>query len=224
MSDIVDRINDVHRKVGTRAVPEGEARTVLLRRTYDANADDVWDACTDPERIARWFLPVSGDLKLGGHYQLEGNAGGEVLHCERPRLLRVSWLFGENPGFSEVEVRLTPEGDERTVFELEHVAVTPPEFWDTFGPGAVGVGWDLALLGLGMYLLTGESVKDPEAWQVSDEAREYMGRSSEEWGVAYEASGAAPETVATAVRATTDFYAPPAPGSAAPETSETPGA
>ncbi|WP_413809342.1 SRPBCC family protein [Streptomyces sp. OE57] len=208
MSEIVDQINHVHREVGTREVPDGEARTVLLRRTYDAAIEDVWDACTDPERISRWFLPVSGDLKLGGHYQLTGNAGGEILRCEPPRLLAVSWLFGENPGFSEVEVRLTAEGEERTVFELEHVAVVPPGMWDQFGPGAVGVGWDGALLGLTLHL-TGEGAPaDPEAWQASDEAREFMTRSSERWGAAYEASGAPAEVVAATTRATTEFYVP----------------
>jgi hypothetical protein len=72
----------------------------------------------------------------------------------------VSWLFGENPGFSEVEVRLTAEGDERTRFELEHVAIVPPEMWDQFGPGAVGVGWDLTVVGLGLHL-RGRSIGDP---------------------------------------------------------------
>ncbi len=210
MSDIVDRINDIHREVGSRTVPSGEARTVVLRRTYDAAVEDVWDACTDPERISRWFLPVSGDLRLGGQYQLEGNAGGEILRCEPPELLKVSWLFGENPGFSEVQVRLTPEADERTVFELEHVAVVPPEMWDRFGPGAVGVGWDLGLLGLGLYL-EGNMIDDLSAWQATDEARAFMTRSSEAWGVAYRASGAPADEVAAAVSATTEGYAPEPP-------------
>lgn len=205
MSDIVDQINDVHREVGSRKVEEGEARTVLLRRTYDAAVEDVWDACTDAERIKRWFLPVSGDLKPGGRYQLEGNAGGEILRCEPPQLLKVSWLFGENPGFSEVEVRLTPQGEEQTVFELEHVAVVPPEMWDQFGPGAVGVGWDLGLLGLGLHL-RGDSIGDPSAWEATDEARECMTRSSEKWGAAYGASGAPADVVEAAVRNTTGFY------------------
>lgn len=208
MSDIVDEINDIHRQVGSRRVGEEDARTVLLRREYGAAIEDVWDACTDPERIGRWFLPVSGELKLGGHYQLEGNAGGEILRCEPPRLLKVSWLMGESPGFSEVEVRLTSRGEEATVFELEHVAAVPPEFWDQFGPGAVGVGWDLGLLGLGLHL-RGESIGDPTAWEATDEARECMTRSSEAWGAAYEASGAPAEVAAAAARGTTAFYVPP---------------
>ncbi|OEU96027.1 polyketide cyclase, partial [Streptomyces abyssalis] len=144
----------------------------------------------------------------GGHYQLEGNAGGEILKCEPPRLLKVSWVMGESPGLSEVEVRLTPGGEGETVLELEHVAVVPPEFWDQFGPGAVGVGWDMGLLGLGLHL-RGESVGDPSEWEATDEAREFMTRSSEAWGTAYETSGAPADVAAAAVAGTTAFYAPP---------------
>ena len=64
-------------------MPAGEGRTVVLRRRYAAAVEDVWDAITDPERIGRWFLPVSGDFRPGGTYQLEGNAGGTILRCER---------------------------------------------------------------------------------------------------------------------------------------------
>ena len=73
------------RETGTRTVPAGEGRTVVLRRRYPAAVEDVWDAITDPERIGRWFLPVDGDLRPGGHYQLEGNAGGTILRCEPRR-------------------------------------------------------------------------------------------------------------------------------------------
>ncbi|MFE5919420.1 SRPBCC family protein [Streptomyces sp. NPDC056468] len=207
MSEIVDELNRLHRQVGTRQVEAGEARTVLLRRTYDAELTDVWDAVTSPERISRWFLPVSGEFKVGGRYQLEGNAGGEILECEEPTRLRVSWLYGPDPGFSEVEVRITPEGEERTVLELEHVAVVPDEFWDQFGPGAVGIGWDLGLLGLAMHLGGGGmSKEESEAWQLSDEGKAYATRSGELWGEAYTASGADGQVVAATTAATIAFY------------------
>ena len=185
--DIVDEINAIHRVVGRADTPAGEARTVLLRRGYAASLEDVWDAVTNPERLPRWFLPVSGDLQLGGRYQIQGNAGGEIIRCEPPRLLRVTWVFGEpvEDGFSEVEVRLSPgtgpDDGSTTVFELEHVAVTDPQRWTEYGPGAVGVGWDLALLGLGLYL-GGTAIDDPAAWEQSLEAREFMTLSSNAWG------------------------------------------
>jgi hypothetical protein len=61
-------------------------------------------------------MPISGDLRIGGTFQLEGNAGGEILACEPPRLLRVT--FGGPT--SVVEVRLTAEDGSGTVLELEH--------------------------------------------------------------------------------------------------------
>jgi uncharacterized protein YndB with AHSA1/START domain len=125
MIDIVSQINDTHREVGSRRLPAGEGRTVLLRRRYDAPIEEVWNACTDPDRINRCFLPVTGDLRLGGTYQLKGNAGGEILRCEPPRLLKVTWVFGDNPA-SEVEVRLSPGAGGETLFELEHAAVVDP--------------------------------------------------------------------------------------------------
>ncbi|NLU75617.1 polyketide cyclase [Streptomyces sp. HNM0575] len=215
------RIDAVHREVGSRRVDGAEARTVLLRRTYDAPVGEVWDACTDRERVSRWFVPVSGELKPGGHYLLEGHAHGEVLRCEAPRLLRLSWLFGDDPDFGEVELRLTAEGgadgdgadgesdgDERTVLELEHVSVVPDEVWEHFGPGALGLVWDLTALGLHFHLLDGPA-DDLAAWRESDEARELMTRSSEAWGAAYEASGAPADVVAEAVSNTTAFYVRP---------------
>lgn len=210
MIDIVNQINSIHRETGRGRIPAGDGHSVLLRRTYDAAVEDVWDACTNGERIPRWFLPVSGDLRLGGSYQLEGNAGGEILRCEPPRLLKITWVYGEDvteKDISEVEVRLAPNAGGGTDFELEHTAVVPEEFWDQFGPGAVGVGWDLGLLGLDLHLSTGTDVpiEQPE-WQHSAEAKDFMARSAGAWGAAYAASGADPEQATGTAERTAAFY------------------
>lgn len=210
MRDIINELNAVHRETGHRRIPAGEGRTVVLRRSYDAAVEDVWDAITNPDRINRWFLPVTGDLRLGGTYQLKDNAGGEIVRCEPPHLLKVTWVYGDNPteaDVSEVEVRLSAGAGGETVFELEHAAVTDPERWDTYGPGAVGVGWDLALLGLSLHF-RGESIDDPSAWESSPEARAFSTQSSKAWGAAMEAAGATAAEAATAVQNTTQFYAP----------------
>ena len=64
MIDVIHEINAVRRQVGRRVLEAGEAHTVTISRSYAATVDDVWDACTNPERIPRWFLPVSGDLRV----------------------------------------------------------------------------------------------------------------------------------------------------------------
>ncbi len=155
MIDIVREIEAVQREVGSGRIAAGDGRAIRLRRTYEAPIEDVWDALTTPERIARWFLPISGDYRVGGRYQLEGNAGGEILTCERPNKFRVTWVYGDvtDPAsVSELEVRLAPAGEGSTTLELEHTAVVPDEVWAQFGPGAVGIGWDQGLLGLSLYL------------------------------------------------------------------------
>src|SRR5690606_21601801 len=207
MKEIISELNAARRSVGSLQMPAGEARTVVLQRTYGAPTEDVWDAITNPERIPRWFMPVSGDLREGGRFQLEGNAGGEILQCKAPDLLKVTWEYGGE--VSEVEVRLTPEGAERTRFHLEHAAVVEPERWQTFGPGAVGVGWDGALLGLALHLRGGEISDDERAnFHNSPEGRKFLTASSIAWGAANRAAGATEEVAAAAVENTTKFYVP----------------
>ena len=212
MIDMLRAIDAVEREVGSGRIAAGEGRSVRIQRDYDAPIDDVWDALTNPQRISRWFLPVSGDYRLGGRYQFEGNAGGEIVECARPNRLKVTWVYGviSSPAdISEVEVRLTPAGDQKTTFVLEHTAIVPEDRWGEYGPGAVGVGWDLALLGLWIHLDGGEP-PDHEEFESSPEAREYMTGSSEAWGAALAAAGASDVEVKRAVANTTAFYVPPA--------------
>ena len=105
---------------------------------------------TNAERLPRWFAPVSGDMKLGGRYAIQGNASGTVTACTPPTTLDLTWEFGG--GVSWVEVRIVDEGPERARLTLCHVSILDEEFWPTYGPGAVGAGWDLGLLGLALHL------------------------------------------------------------------------
>src|SRR5215813_10739048 len=187
MIDIASQLNAIHRKV-ERLPPTdgfGERISVLLRRGYDAPIGDVWDAVTQPDRIRRWFLPISGELHVGGSFQLEGNAGGEILTCEPPRLLKVT--FGGPT--SLVEVRLTAQGDSGTMLELEH---TVPIEMAQSGAGAlyVGPGWDGALMGLDLFL-RGHAVGDPVAAANSREAQEFSKQSVHAWAAVVKDSGTA---------------------------------
>jgi uncharacterized protein YndB with AHSA1/START domain len=212
MKDLLEELKAGRRTVGDGTLPAGDARVVTLSRAYPAPIDDVWSALTEPERIARWFLPVTGDLRPGGTYQLEGNAGGEIRVCDPPRRLQLTWIFGEPPGpedSSIVEVGLAPSEDGGTTLTLEHTAVVPPEMWDEYGPGGVGVGWDLALLGLGAHV-AGIDLGDPAALETDPAMQAVMVASSEAWGAALQASGVDEATVARLVAATSAFYVPPA--------------
>jgi len=127
------------------------ASTVTLTRLYDTSVDDLWDALTSKERIPRWFLPVEGELRLGGKYQLKGNAGGTITACTPPSHFAATWEFGGRMSWVDVKVAA---GSGRARMTLEHTAIIE-DHWNQFGPGAVGVGWDLAVMGLARHLATG---------------------------------------------------------------------
>src|SRR5688500_3021886 len=132
MIDVAEQINAVSRHIGSRVFGPGEARVATISQAYDADADDVWDACTNPERLPRWFLPVTGDLTVGGKYQLEGNASGTVERCDPPKSFFATWEFGGM--VSWIEVRVAPESDGRTRLELEHIAHVDDDLWSEYGP------------------------------------------------------------------------------------------
>jgi uncharacterized protein YndB with AHSA1/START domain len=204
--DVSEQVNATRRQVGTQVLEAGEARVVTIARTYPAPVEDVWDACTRAERIPRWFLPVSGDLRPGGRYQLEGNASGTIERCDPPHGFAATWEYGGD--VSWIELRLSAAAGGGTLLRLEHIAHVDDERWAQFGPGAVGVGWDLGLLGLALHLESGEPVDRDrfEAWSASQEGRDFMERSSDGWREASIAAGTAREAAEAAAQRTTAFY------------------
>ena len=108
MIDVDHQINAVRRTVGDRTLEAGEARVVTISQSYDTDAADLWDACTNIDRIPRWFLPITGDLRVGGHYQLDGNANGTILTCDPPREFTATWECGDD--VSWIEVRIARRG------------------------------------------------------------------------------------------------------------------
>lgn len=181
----------------------------VVIRIYETTVEDLWEAVTTPERLARWFLPVEGDLKVGGRYQLKGNAGGTITRCDPPEALDLTWEFGG--GTSWVNLRLAPDG-QKARLTLEHIAHKDgigEDHLKQYGPGATGIGWDLALHGLEQHLARPEVAIDPaafEAWTLSTEGKSFIRKCGEAWGEAHIASGANPEEARAQAERTIAFY------------------
>jgi uncharacterized protein YndB with AHSA1/START domain len=206
MINVTEQIGDVSRSVGTRRQDGTPARTVTVSQTFGTDFADLWDACTSPERIPRWFLPISGDLRLGGRYQLKGNAGGVIEECDPPHRFFATWEFGGVVTW--IDVRVIAETEDRSRLEIEHIADVDDDTWAQFGPGAVGIGWDGAMMGLATHLASGASVDAAEAaaWMASEEGRTFMTLSSERWRDASVAAGTPEQEAAAAATRVTAAY------------------
>lgn len=211
---VLSVIEGIGRKVVLCADDDGEeACRVTARLQVDAPPDGVLRACTSHELLAGWLAPVEGELSRGGTFALEGGAHGTVLECAPEaggHLFRITWLYNDLPGTSELTVRLVPAEDGRTFVTLDHLATHDPEIWDDFGPAASGVGWDLVLLGLALHV-RGETLTDPENWQASPEAAAVKRASVIAWARALAESGAPEAHVVRAAENSLGFYLP-APG------------
>ena len=200
--DIAKQIGAISREVSRQHTESGETVAVTLQRRYPADQADVWQAITDPDRVRRWFLPLTGDLREGGSFQLEGHAGGDIVTCEPPRHLIVTF-GGES---SIVDVLLSGDG-QQTLLKLTHSV--PIELAGS-GAGAlyVGPGWDGALLGIALYL-AGEAIDDPVAAANSPEVQDFNLSSIKEWVATIETSGTADaDAIAAAQQASLAQFAP----------------
>jgi uncharacterized protein YndB with AHSA1/START domain len=113
-----------------------KTNVISLTRVYDAPLEAVWQAWTDPEALAQWWGPRgftlthhSRDLRPGGHwhYTMHGPDGTdyentthylEVVpqqrlvydhggHKDRPPLFRVTALFTERDGRTQLDMSMT---------------------------------------------------------------------------------------------------------------------
>lgn len=203
---------DVARQIGAvdREVHGGDhegkpAKTVIVAQTYPTSVEDLWNAVTTADRIPRWLMPITGELTLGGRYQLVGNASGTVLECDAPRFLKVTWEYGGKVSWVTATIEQAANNSARLT--VEHIAHVE-EHWARFGPGAVGIGWDLMLLALARHIETGRATVAEEGvqWMMSGNAKDFMKRSGDAWQQADVASGTDPETARATAEQTFAAY------------------
>lgn len=206
MFDAAKHLGAVTRAIEDSTHEGTPVKVVVASRTYRTDVADLWQAITDPERIPRWFAPVSGDLRLGGRYQVEGNAGGEITACDEPKHFALTWEFAGDTSWVDVHLEEAPDG---TTLTLRHAAdVRGNEHMTTYGPGAVGVGWELGLMGLAEHLATGTTIphEEVEGWGASAEGQSFMTGAATQWGEADAATSGDPSASRAAAARTAAFY------------------
>ena len=145
--------------IGTMRSLDRTRGAVRVEDMYDTDIDDLWEACTNPERLARWIAKVSGDLRVGGSihavFTSTWTGPGRIDACEKPHHL----LLTREPGTSDeaqIEAWLTEEGS-RTRLVVEERGLPLERLYFH------GAGWQAHLEDLGRSL-GGEAAAGPEPW------------------------------------------------------------
>jgi uncharacterized protein YndB with AHSA1/START domain len=115
-------------------VTDKSAQVVRIEQTFEAPAEDVFDAWTSAEVIGRWFRPgrdwgeasAEVDLRVGGKVSVvmrapdgsEVGASGEYTLIERPNRLAFTWTFDDDLSNQQmIELEFTEQdGATRVVF------------------------------------------------------------------------------------------------------------
>jgi uncharacterized protein YndB with AHSA1/START domain len=112
-----------------------------MEARLDTGIDDLWGALTDPDRLARWYGEVEGELAQGGEFRLRitlsGERTGRIEACEPPhRLLLTMRDPDARPGQPEqtmIEAELIAEGAQtRLVWETRGL---PLDLLPAYGAG-----------------------------------------------------------------------------------------
>jgi hypothetical protein len=113
-----------------------------------------------------------------------------VLECDPPHRFRITWELGGDVSWVTVGLEREGAGDASTRLTLTHRLPRSAQ-WETFGPAAVGIGWDLALLGLTRHLATAQRVTQVEGqvWAASPDGVTFIRHAGLAWGYAHAASG-----------------------------------
>lgn len=138
---------------------DGRRGVLRYEVVVPASRNAVWNALTDPERLAAWYGRVDGDLRVGGRYHAvlfpsgwEGD--GTVLTCEPEHRLRMESSEPGEPATVD-DLELTPDGESRTRLILTRSRPSGDML------DAYAVGTQLHLENLTAHL-TGHGPIDPE--------------------------------------------------------------
>ncbi len=111
---------------------EQPALVVQIERSFDAPAEDVFDAWTSPEVMRRWFHcfedwgtpEAEVDLRVGGRVRVvmrrpdgtDVEAQGRYTLIDRPHRLAMTWIFDDDPTNEQlVELSFSESAGETTV-------------------------------------------------------------------------------------------------------------
>jgi uncharacterized protein YndB with AHSA1/START domain len=134
---------------------------VRMKSRYETDIDNLWSALTDPERLARWYGKVAGDLRPGGEFTATvfgsgWDGRGRIDVCVPPRKLGVTqW---EDEGSKAVVGAELATDNGATILVIESRGIPVDLLW------AYGCGWQTHVEDLGSHLAGEECADWPVSW------------------------------------------------------------
>lgn len=146
----------IGRVTGSLRAIDDRRGAVRMEDVFDTDPADLWDAVTDPRRLARWIADVDGDLRVGGVVQARFTSGwegpGRIETCDPPRHL-VARMGPDTPEETVIDATISPEGSSsRLVLEERGIPLS-----EIAGHGA---GWHAHIEDLRSHLELGQ----PSQW------------------------------------------------------------
>lgn len=130
---------------------------LVYEDVYATDIEDLWQAITTRERLARWMVEYTGELRNGGSWAVAAEDGepswatGTVTACDAPRQFTTTWhAIDEDP--TELTVTLD-EVEGGTRMRLVHTGIRSIFY---------GAGWQTYLERLAAHL-AGEPF--PHTWE-----------------------------------------------------------
>lgn len=150
-----------------------ELGAVRVEDVFATDIQDLWDACTRPERLARWIVRIDGDPQVGATVRATFTSSWtgdcRIDVCEAPRHLLVTNEPGTDEE-SQLEAWLSEDGDRtRLVVEERGLPVGQLPYY--------GAGWEVHLEDLATSLASGERVHT-DAWSAEQSAADWRRRWS----------------------------------------------
>ena len=139
----------------------GGKGVVRMKCRYETDIDDLWSALTDPERLARWYGKVEGDLRVGGEFTATvfgsgWDGRGRIDVCLPPWKLEVTTWEEEGAEFG-LAAELVADGD-HTGLVIERRGTPLDKLY------AYGAGWQAHVEDLAAHLAGQERPDWPTTW------------------------------------------------------------
>jgi uncharacterized protein YndB with AHSA1/START domain len=135
-----------------------QSAELKFSRLIKAAPEDVYYAFGTAQGWRDWMCDSGRfENRAGGAYQLSWNSGwfaaGSVKDIEKPERIVLAWRGKEDPGYTEVTIRLTAEGDDTRV-DIVHAGFGQDEAWEIIRQESQK-GWEIGLENLESIFDTG---------------------------------------------------------------------